>query len=452
MTAAPRKLNCAIYTRKSTEEGLEQNFNSLDAQREACENFIASQKAEGWVMLPEQYNDGGFSGGNMERPGLKQLIKAIKTGAIDTIVVYKIDRLSRSLADFAKLVEIFDEHKVTFVSVTQSFNTTTSMGRLTLNILLSFAQFEREVSGERVRDKISASRKRGMWMGGMPPLGYDIVSRKLVPNPQEVKIVQEIFRRFSLVPSMATLVHDLRARGVTSKSWVTIKGIQRTGKLVDKGFLYKILNNPVYVGIAAYKGKHYTGEQPAIIDQPVWEKVQANLAKGRSNRPLHAGRADRTSQAPCLLKGLLYSNEGRCFTPGYTRKKDKFYRYYINTDAIKIGPNSCEIQRLPAGDIESVITAKVKEILQTPEVTAAAVREVCRLRPDIEEYEAINALRSIDEIWNELFPAERSHIVRSLINRITVRTTGLTIDWASDGMASLIIQTLRPKDDQQEAA
>jgi DNA invertase Pin-like site-specific DNA recombinase len=452
MTAAPRKLNCAIYTRKSTEEGLEQNFNSLDAQREACENFIASQKAEGWVMLPEQYNDGGFSGGNMERPGLKQLIKAIKTGAIDTIVVYKIDRLSRSLADFAKLVEIFDEHKVTFVSVTQSFNTTTSMGRLTLNILLSFAQFEREVSGERVRDKISASRKRGMWMGGMPPLGYDIVSRKLVPNPQEVKIVQEIFRRFSLVPSMATLVHDLRARGVTSKSWVTIKGIQRTGKLVDKGFLYKILNNPVYVGIAAYKGKHYTGEQPAIIDQPVWEKVQANLAKGRSNRPLHAGRADRTSQAPCLLKGLLYSNEGRCFTPGYTRKKDKFYRYYINTDAIKIGPKSCEIQRLPAGDIESVITAKVKEVLQTPEVTAAAVREVCRLRPDIEEYEAINALRSIDEIWNELFPAERAHIVRSLIKRITVRTTGLTIDWASDGMATLITQTVRPKDDLQEAA
>jgi site-specific DNA recombinase len=278
------------------------------------------------------------------------------------------------------------------------------------------------------------------------------VSRKLVPNPQEVKIVQEIFRRFSLVPSMATLVHDLRARGVTSKSWVTIKGIQRTGKLVDKGFLYKILNNPVYVGIASYKGKHYTGEQPAIIDQPVWEKVQANLAKGRANRPLHAGRADRTSQAPCLLKGLLYSNEGRCFTPGYTRKKDKFYRYYINTDAIKIGPKSCEIQRLPAGDIESVITAKVKEILQTPEVTAAAVREVCRLRPDIEEYEAINALRSIDEIWNELFPAERSHIVRSLINRITVRTTGLTIDWASDGMAALITQTVRPKDDLQEAA
>jgi site-specific DNA recombinase len=184
----------------------------------------------------------------------------------------------------------------------------------------------------------------------------------------------------------------------------------------------------------------------------VWEKVQANLAKGRANRPLYAGRADRTSQAPCLLKGLLYSNEGRCFTPGYTRKKDKFYRYYINTDAIKIGPKSCEIQRLPAGDIESVITAKVKEVLQTPEVTAAAVREVCRLRPDIGEYEAINALKSIDEIWNELFPAERSHIVRSLIKRITVRTTGLTIDWVSDGMATLITQTVRPKDDLQEAA
>ncbi len=199
MTAA-RRLICAIYTRKSTEEGLDQNFNSLDAQRDACENFIASQKSEGWMMARERYDDGGYSGGNMERPGLKKLLDDVRSGMVDIIVVYKIDRLSRSLADFAKLVEIFDEHKVTFVSVTQAFNTTTSMGRLTLNILLSFAQFERELAGERVRDKIAASRQRGIWMGGMPPLGYDVADRKLIANAAEAKIVREVFTRFAATP------------------------------------------------------------------------------------------------------------------------------------------------------------------------------------------------------------------------------------------------------------
>ncbi len=232
---AERRLICAIYTRKSTEEGLDQNFNSLDAQRDACENYIASQKSEGWLMARERYDDGGFSGGNMERPGLKKLLEDVRSGMVDIIVVYKIDRLSRSLADFAKLVEIFDEHKVTFVSVTQAFNTTTSMGRLTLNILLSFAQFERELAGERVRDKIAASRQRGIWMGGMPPLGYDVSDRKLIPNPEEAKVVREMFTRFAAMPSMATLVRDLRARGVTSKSWTTGKGIERQGKLITKG-------------------------------------------------------------------------------------------------------------------------------------------------------------------------------------------------------------------------
>ena len=261
------KVLCAIYTRKSTEEGLEQNFNSLDAQRDACENYIASQKSEGWLMLPDRYDDGGFSGGNIQRPGLKRLLDDVRRGMVNTIVVYKIDRLSRSLADFAKLVELFDQHKVTFVSVTQSFNTTTSMGRLTLNILLSFAQFERELSGERVRDKIAASRKRGMWMGGMPPIGYDVVDRKLIANPAEAKIIREMFTRFAVTPSMATLVDDLRARGVTSKSWTTAKGIERKGKLMDKGHVYRIFNSPVYLGMAAFKGQCFPGEHAAIISQ-----------------------------------------------------------------------------------------------------------------------------------------------------------------------------------------
>ncbi len=452
MATTQRKLCCAIYTRKSTDEGLEQDFNSLDAQRDACENYILSQKAEGWLQLPERYDDGGYSGGNMDRPGLQQLIADIKKGAVDIIVVYKIDRLSRSLADFAKLVEIFDEHKVTFVSVTQSFNTTTSMGRLTLNILLSFAQFERELAGERVRDKIAASRQRGIWMGGMPPLGYDVSERKLVPNPTESQLVEEIFRRFALVGSMAALVKDLRVKGVTSKSWVTAKGVERKGKLVDKGFIYKILNNPVYLGIAAYKGQHFPGQHPAIIDQALWDQAHTALTRDRDKKQKKAARSQRDSKAPCLLKGLLYSVEGRCFTPGYTIKKQRYYRYYINTDAIKLGSAACEVQRLPAGEIEAVIVEKIKEVLRLPEITAAAVAEVTRLRPDIEEDEAIDALRSIDAVWDELFPAEQARIVQHLIHRITIRPDGASIEWATDGIATLINQTVRPRENLLEAA
>jgi site-specific DNA recombinase len=230
MNALTRKLRCAIYTRKSTEEGLEQNYNSLDAQRDACLAYIASQKSEGWVPLPDAYNDGGFSGGTLNRPAIQRLLDDVREGFVDVIVVYKIDRLSRSLADFAKLVELFDAQKVTFVSVTQSFNTTTSVGRLTLNILLSFAQFERELGGERVRDKIAASRAKGIWMGGMPPLGYDVVERKLVPNPTEAALVRRIFERYIALGSMTTLCRELRAEGVTTKSWTTLKDKTRAGK------------------------------------------------------------------------------------------------------------------------------------------------------------------------------------------------------------------------------
>ena len=264
-------------------------------------------------MARERYDDGSYSGGNMERPGLKKLLDDVRSGMVDIIVVYKIDRLSRSLADFAKLVEIFDEHKVTFVSVTQAFNTTTSMGRLTLNILLSFAQFERELAGERVRDKIAASRQRGIWMGGMPPLGYDVAERKLIANPVEAKIVREIFTRFAATPAMSTLVRDLRARGVTSKSWITSKGIERQGKLVTKGYIYKLFKNPVYIGMAAYKGKQFPGEHRPIIEQALWDSVQALLKAG--DKHVKGGRACRPTTSPLLLRGLLFSPEGRAFTP-----------------------------------------------------------------------------------------------------------------------------------------
>lgn len=432
---APRRLSCAIYTRKSTEEGLDQNFNSLDAQRDACENYIASQKSEGWLMTGDRYDDGGYSGGNMDRPGLKRLLDDVRSGLVDIIVVYKIDRLSRSLADFAKLVELFDEHKVTFVSVTQAFNTTTSMGRLTLNILLSFAQFERELAGERVRDKIAASRQRGIWMGGMPPLGYDVIERKLVPNPTEAQIVREMFTRFAALPSMATLVRDLRARGVTSKSWTTAKGVERKGKLIDKGYVYKIFKNPVYIGIAAYKGQHYPGQHAPIIDQSLWDTVQALLQAGTPH--VKGSSAPRETKGPTLLRGLLFSDRGRAFTPGWTAKGQKHYRYYINTDAIKLGKDACEVRRMPAGEIETVVVEQLRQVLRTPEVLAQAVHEVTALRPRISEPEAIAALQSIDEVWDQLFPGEQARIAHTLIDRITVRKDGISIAWKTDGMPRL---------------
>src|SRR4051812_37209666 len=242
-----RKLRCAVYTRKSSEEGLEQEFNSLDAQRESCEAYIASQKAEGWVLVPDRYDDGGISGATLERPALKRLLADIEARKVDVVVVYKIDRLSRALMDFSKLVEIFDRTDVTFVSVTQSFNTTTSMGRLTLNILLSFAQFEREVIGERIRDKVAASRKKGIWMGGFVPMGYEVKDRKLVVNEAEAATVRMVFRQFAKIGSATQLVRKLRIEDIRGKQ----------GKLVDKGYVYKLLNNRVYVGDAMHKGRAY---------------------------------------------------------------------------------------------------------------------------------------------------------------------------------------------------
>jgi DNA invertase Pin-like site-specific DNA recombinase len=429
---AERRLICAIYTRKSTEEGLDQNFNSLDAQRDACENFIASQKSEGWMMARERYDDGGFSGGNMQRPGLQRLLDDVRSGMVDIIVVYKIDRLSRSLADFAKLVELFDEHKVTFVSVTQAFNTTTSMGRLTLNILLSFAQFERELAGERVRDKIAASRQRGIWMGGMPPLGYDVKDRKLIPNPAETQIVREMFQRFAATPSMATLVRDLRARGVTSKSWTTSKGIERSGKLITKGYVYKVFKNSVYIGMAAYKGKQFPGEHEPIIEQELWDTVQENLKAG--DKHVKGGSESRDTKAPTLLRGLLFSPEGRAFTPGWTSKGPKRYLYYINTDSIKLGKDACEVRRIPAGEIEGVVVQQLRGALRSPEILSQAVHEVSIARPDISETDAIKHLQSIDQVWDHLFPAEKVRIAHALIERITVRKDGISITWKTKGM------------------
>jgi HlyD family type I secretion membrane fusion protein len=328
MTATQKpRIRCAIYTRKSTEEGLDMEYNTLDAQRDAAEAYILSQRHEGWTLVADHYDDGGFSGGNMERPALKRLVEDIKKGLINVVVVYKIDRLTRSLMDFSQLVSAFDQHNVSFVSVTQQFNTTTSMGRLTLNILLSFAQFEREVTGERIRDKVAASKRKGMWMGGHPPLGYDVKDRHLHVNKEEAEIIKHIFSRFITLKSMSTLTRELRERGVRTKTFVTQKSAQRHGTLVSPGYIYRVLNNAVYVGDMPHKDKVYPGQHEAIISRDIWNEVHTILKIS----PRVRGNASRRKQ-PAILRGLAAC--GGCqsvMSPCGTRKKGKVYSYYAGS-------------------------------------------------------------------------------------------------------------------------
>ncbi|MGA8422805.1 MAG: recombinase family protein [Pseudolabrys sp.] len=307
---------CAIYTRKSSEDGLEQEFNSLDAQREACLAYITSQRHEGWKALPTYYDDGGFSGGTLNRPAVQQLLADIRAGRVDLVVIYKVDRLTRSLADFAKLVETFDAHGVSFVSITQHFNTTTSIGRLTLNMLLSFAQFEREVTGERIRDKIAASKRRGMWMGGPLPLGYDVRDRKLVINDAEAETVRHLFRSYLELGSVRLLEQRLCDEGIRSKLHRKADGSVRGGKPLARGALYLMLQNHLYRGEISHKGAVYPGEHPAIIDEALWDAVQKQLMEHRANS------ADRPKGTmPSLLAGLLYDETGNRLVPSHAVKK-----------------------------------------------------------------------------------------------------------------------------------
>ena len=276
----------------------------------------------------------------------------------------------------------------------------------------------------------------------MPPLGYDVVERKLIPNKEEALIVKELFNRFATTPSMATLVKDLRNRGVTSKSWTTTKGVLRRGKLVDKGLIYKIFHNPVYLGLAAYKGQTFPGEHEPIISQELWDKVQSHL---KSGTPLNKARSAGRGSAQSLLRGLIFSDQGRAFTPGWTRKRNKTYRYYVNTDSIKLGKDSCDIQRIPAGEIETLVIEKMRGILRSPEILAHAIREVRIERPGTEEAQAIEALQSIEQVWDQLFPAEQSQIVSTLIDRITVSLDGISIKWRGEGLNKLLRDTLESK-------
>ncbi|WP_094194300.1 recombinase family protein [Bradyrhizobium viridifuturi] len=424
------KTRCAVYTRKSSEEGLDMDFNSLDAQRESCEAYITSQRAEGWAPVSDRYDDGGFSGGTLERPALKRLLADIKAGKIDVIVVYKIDRLSRSMLDFLQLVELFEQHGVTFVSVTQSFNTKDAMGRMALNILITFAQFEREVIGERIRDKVAASRKRGKWMGGWTPLGYEVRDRKLLIHEPDAERVRSIFRRFVQVKSATLLARELVAAGAKN----------RYGHLLDKGVLYKILHNRVYIGEAVHKGTSYPGEHEAIIDRKLWDQVHGILKESPRKRANNA-----RARSPALLRGLLFAPDGAAMTPTNTRKSGRLYRYYISQTALKQGRSDCPVRMVPAAEIERIVIDQVRLLLRTPEVIVQTWRAARKQRKDVTENEVREALVGFDELWNELFPAEQARIVELLVERADLRSDRLDITLRVDGLTSLTAQlTTKP--------
>jgi DNA invertase Pin-like site-specific DNA recombinase len=377
MAGAERKVRrCATYTRKSSEEGLEQDFNSLDAQRESCEAYIRSQAGEGWKPVRERYDDGGYSGGALNRPALERLLEDIQAGKIDTVVVYKVDRLTRSLADFAKIVEIFDFHGVSFVSVTQQFNTTTSMGRLTLNMLLSFAQFEREVTGERIRDKIAASKRKGLWMGGYVPLGYEPDGRTLVINEAEAETVRTIFRLYLQLGTVRKVKEAADRLGLRTKLRAANCKRMGGGRPFSRGHIYHLLSNPLYVGRIAHRGEHHEGRHPPIIDLETWDAVRAQLA---SQAP-PSGTGKPRSSSPSPLRGKLFDEAGIRLTPEHAVKNNKRYRYYVSRRLTSgcdttnsLGADHC--WRLPAREIERIVSEAVEKLLSNQSELALLARE-----------------------------------------------------------------------------
>jgi len=498
-----QRVRCAIYTRKSTDENLDAEFNSLDAQRESAEAYIASQRHEGWVALPTRYDDGGFSGGTLERPGLRRLLDDVEADRIDCVVVYKVDRLSRSLLDFARIIGIFERKQISFVSVTQQFNTTTSMGRLVLNILLSFAQFEREIIGERIRDKVAATKRKGKYTGGPPVLGYDVdrERKRLVVNPKEAELVRHVFGRFVQTGSATDLTSELNLAGVTTKSWTAKNGNRHVGGPWNKMHVYRILNNPIYIGEVTHRGKRYPGEHEAIVPRPLWDK--AHVILGNNYR---ARGVETRTKTPALLRGILRCAHCGCaMGPTYTKKRGRFYRYYLCVHASKNGNDSCPIRTLSAGEIETAVVDRLRDILRSPEMVAAAVRsaeeqmaqhldQLSRRRRDADltlqalreeagrltaaeaslpvstrldelrglieeqeqalqgigqeadaagraafsEQEAIEALSAVEPVWEHLFPDQQERIVRLLVDRVDVGPRGAEVHVRADGLRSLV--------------
>ena len=427
-----KRARCAIYTRKSTDEGLEQAFNSLDAQREACAAFILSQKHEGWTVQPTLYDDGGYSGGTMERPALQRLLADIEAGQIDVVVVYKVDRLTRALSDFAKLVEVFDRRGVSFVSITQQFNTTTSMGRLTLNILLSFAQFERELIGERVRDKIAASKKKGMWMGGTVPLGYDVKDRKLIVNEAEARTVVDIYQRYLKLRSVRALGEELAAAGIRSKRRFRPDGTEYGHQRFSQGALYLMLQNRTYRGEATHKGSSYPGEHLAIVDKPLWDAVQAVLAENRVARATGA----HTKQ-PSLLTGMVFDESGERLTPTYSVKKGTRYRYYMSTSLVsRAGSSRSRRRRIPAGNLETVVLNRLRTFLANrAEILDAIDNEADH---NVGQGHLIERARQVADELAAQAPEKIKAILMALVRRVEVRLDSVKIAISQSSLAALL--------------
>lgn len=420
-----RKLfRCAIYTRKSSEEGLEQAFNSLDAQREACSAYILSQAGEGWKEVKTQYDDGGYSGGSMDRPALRQLLRDISAGKIDIVVVYKVDRLTRALSDFDKIVETLDAKKASFVSVTQAFNTTTSMGRLTLNVLLSFAQFEREVTGERIRDKIAASRRKGMWMGGSPPLGYDVVERKLIINDAERQTVRHIYARYLEIGSVGKLVEELARDQFLTKSWTSASGIRRGDVNFNRGTLYHLLKNRLYLGEAVHKGKSYPGEHVGIVDQHIWDRTQALLT---TNAQSNTKRSIACVHANPLL-GMLHDDRGNLMTPTYTGRSKGRHRYYVSQALLQNRKSDAgSLPRVPAGQIEDVVEKLALRIFSEP------LKAKLRTNNQPDRFAALRSLVHRIEVTPDALRFVMSASQRSPFDRKAVKEIKRTFDHCDTG-------------------
>ena len=431
--ALPKRLRCAVYTRKSTDEGLDAEYTSIDAQRDAGAAFIASRRMEGWIPVAGDYDDGGFSGGTLLRPALQRLMEDIRAGQIDIVVVYKIDRLTRSLFDFAELIKVFEEYGTTFVSVTQQINTTDAMGRMMLNILLAFAQFERELTAERIRDKFAASKKKGLWMHGICPLGYDVVDRRLVVNEREAEQVRTIFRRFVELGSILKIVQEARARGWCNKTWTTKAGTVRPGKLHDKSSIHGMLHCRTYLGELKHRGEYVESTHPAIIDEALWDEAHTLLqVNGRVRSAASRGKVD------FLLKGLLIGPDGRALSPWHTTKANgRTYRYYLSTRDIHEGRGTSGLPRLPAAELETAVVGQLRQLLRAPEMIEAMIPQALALDPTLDEAQVTVAMTQVDRVWEQLFPAEQQRLVRLLVERVIVTPTNLELRLRPGGIGSL---------------
>ena len=422
---------CAIYTRKSTEDGLEQDFNSLHAQREACEAYIKSQQHEGWKLMRTAFDDGGYSGGTMDRPALQELLAAIDRREIDIIVVYKVDRLTRSLADFSKIIDKLDQRDVSFVSVTQAFNTTSSMGRLTLNVLLSFAQFEREVTAERIRDKIAASKKKGIWMGGNLPLGYNVVDRKLVIDETEAATVRQLFDLYIELGTVRRLKQEADRQGIVTKQQIRKDGFIKGGKPLLRSNLYRLLSNPLYIGMIPHKGETYPGQHKAIIDQETWDQVQQMMSGNRRERS-----SATNVKAPFLLTGLVFDEAGEPLYQAQASKDGKRYRYYISKQLALDAKSDCQGWRLSARTLEATVIRPIRDLLQD-QLQLMDLLEFANPASSLLQTLKVNA----DELAGKLIDAnteEQQAILQAIVQRVGLSADAITIDLSRRALAGLL--------------